>query len=256
MLLEMDRSFGDGYFSNSQRARCITEAWATNNLFCAACESPSVVQAPCNAKATDFTCPVCTARYQLKASRVWNERRIPDAGYAAMIEAIRDDKTPNLLVMQYTADWKVGNLLLVPHFFFAESAVERRKPLAATARRVGWIGCNILLSEIAREGKIRIVANEKLEDPGAVRRIYQATKPLASLRPSVRGWTLDVLRAVESLGKQTFTLSEVYSKESELASLHPGNSHIRDKIRQQLQVLRDARLLRFLGRGRYAIGGV
>jgi hypothetical protein len=31
--------------------------------------------------------------------------------------------------------------------------------------------------------------------------------------------------------------------------LHPGNRHIRDKIRQQLQNLRDAGLLRHVSRG-------
>jgi type II restriction enzyme len=38
-----------------------------------------------------------------------------------------------------------------------------------------------------------------------------------------------------------------------LAELHPNNAHIRDKIRQQLQVLRDLRLLTFLGDGSYRL---
>jgi type II restriction enzyme len=33
--------------------------------------------------------------------------------------------------------------------------------------------------------------------------------------------------------------------------LHPENRHVRDKLRQQLQVLRDLGLIEFLGRGRY-----
>jgi type II restriction enzyme len=32
-----------------------------------------------------------------------------------------------------------------------------------------------------------------------------------------------------------------------LAKLHPNNTHVRDKIRQQLQILRDLGLLDFLG---------
>jgi type II restriction enzyme len=36
-----------------------------------------------------------------------------------------------------------------------------------------------------------------------------------------------------------------------LAKLHPHNAHVRDKIRQQLQVLRDLGLLEFLGGGSY-----
>jgi type II restriction enzyme len=36
-----------------------------------------------------------------------------------------------------------------------------------------------------------------------------------------------------------------------LQKLHPANRHVRDKIRQQLQVLRDLGLIEFLGRGGY-----
>jgi len=35
--------------------------------------------------------------------------------------------------------------------------------------------------------------------------------------------------------------------------LYPQNAHVRDKIRQQLQVLRDLRLLEFLGSGSYRL---
>jgi len=38
-----------------------------------------------------------------------------------------------------------------------------------------------------------------------------------------------------------------------LEKLHPGNRHIRDKIRQQLQVLRDAGLLLHLAPARWRI---
>jgi hypothetical protein len=37
------------------------------------------------------------------------------------------------------------------------------------------------------------------------------------------------------------------------SKLHPNNTHVRDKIRQQLQVLRDLNLLDFLGSGSYRL---
>ena len=43
------------------------------------------------------------------------------------------------------------------------------------------------------------------------------------------------------------SLSEVYDHADQLAELRPQNHHIHDKIRQQLQVLRDMDLLEFLG---------
>jgi len=45
----------------------------------------------------------------------------------------------------------------VPKHFFAREIIEERKPLAATARRAGWIGSNIILSRVPESGKIHIV---------------------------------------------------------------------------------------------------
>jgi type II restriction enzyme len=38
-----------------------------------------------------------------------------------------------------------------------------------------------------------------------------------------------------------------------MVALHPKNRHIHDKIRQQLQILRDMKLIRFLGGGEYGV---
>jgi len=43
----------------------------------------------------------------------------------------------------------------------------------------------------------------------------------------------------------------MYSFEKMLAGKHPDNHHIKDKIRQQLQMLRDNGIIEFIGRGRY-----
>jgi type II restriction enzyme len=253
MVLKMDRGPATGYTSGAQVTRRITETWASTNLYCAACDSERVDAQPCNTRASDFRCPSCSACYQLKARRSWSESRVPDAAYAAMIEAIRNNRTPNLVVLHYDAAWNVRNLLLIPSFFFNESAVERRPPLAQTARRAGWVGCNIRLDAIAPEGKLHIVRGGVAELPQVVRARYGIVRPLARLAPEVRGWALDVLRIVRRLATTTFTLSDVYAHEAELTDLHPSNRHVRDKIRQQLQVLRDADLIRFLGRGSYEL---
>jgi hypothetical protein len=53
--------------------------------------------------------------------------------------------------------WVVRNLLLVPHFAFPPSAIIKRPPLTATARRTGWVGCNFNLSRIPADARIEIV---------------------------------------------------------------------------------------------------
>jgi type II restriction enzyme len=69
----------------------------------------------------------------------------------------------------------------------------------------------------------------------------------------MRGWTLDVLNLVRSLHKQTFSLADAYMLETHLAHLHPANRHVRPKIRQQLQILRDLGLLVFIGNENYRL---
>jgi type II restriction enzyme len=86
-----------------------------------------------------------------------------------------------------------------------------------------------------------------------VRKAYNKIRSLEELNVEKRGWTLDVLNAVHSLKKREFSLVDAYTLEPELSKLHPANRHVRDKIRQQLQVLRDLGLLDFLGAGSYRL---
>jgi type II restriction enzyme len=180
--------------------------------------------------------------------------RIVDAAYSEMKRAISEDRTPNLYVLHYDlTQWAVQTVILIPHFAFALSAIERRAPLAATARRAGWIGCNILLRKIPDDARIPIVEAGRARPATEVRTSYQRLRPLEKLRVDKRGWTLDVLNVLRSLNKKEFSLAEIYTHADELAKLHPQNAHIREKIRQQLQVLRDLGLLEFLGDGSYRL---
>jgi type II restriction enzyme len=187
--------------------------------------------------------------------RNWNPRKVADAGYDAMIRAIRADRVPNLFILQYSSSWCVANLLVIPKFFFSESAIEKRKPLAVHAQRAGWVGCNILLSQIAADGRIAVVSDGLPVPEDKVRSEFSRVGRLAEVPPSVRGWTLDVLAIVRRLGKTTFSLGDVYEFEPQLRNTHPLNRNIRPKIRQQLQVLRGLGLLEFTGRGNYKIKG-
>jgi type II restriction enzyme len=171
-----------------------------------------------------------------------------------MKRAILEDRTPNLYILHYDlAEWAVRTLILVPRFAFALSAVERRKPLAATARRAGWVGCNIVLDRIPASARIPVVHEGQTRPLAAVREAYRRLRPLEKLRVEKRGWTLDVLRLVQSLKKEVFALPEVYAQADVLSKLHPGNRHVCEKIRQQLQVLRDLGHLQFLGGGHYRL---
>ena len=242
------------YTSKPQRARIATEAWASENLYCPNCTSLELVSAVAGTPVIDFSCPKCAAEFQLKSQSCTFSRRILDAAYSTMVRAILENRTPNLFAMHYgISEWVVENVILIPSFAFPLSAIEKRKPLADSARRAGWIGCNILLHSIPPDARIKVISDGKPVAPAAVRAQYARIRPLAKLDAKQRGWTLDVLNVVRSLGKQEFDLAEVYKSEAKLAHLHPANRHVRDKIRQQLQILRDLGTLKFLDRGEYRV---
>jgi len=241
-----------GYTSPAQRARVATEAWAEENAFCVECSGETLKPEPRNTKAIDFRCPRCDAPFQLKSRSSSISGRINDAAYSAMRHSIENDRTPNLFVLRYEREaWSVRDLIVIPRFAFPLSAIECRKPLAPTAQRKGWVGCNILLDKIPEDARIPVVRAGIAESRAKVRRRYAELRGLSRLDVAKRGWTLDVLRIVRELGRERFALGDVYARAEELAKLHPKNRHVNDKIRQQLQVLRDMRLVRFVGKGEY-----
>lgn len=253
MNLQCKVELASGYRSASQIARILSEHWCTRELYCPACDSDRLTGSKPNTPAVDFECAKCEQPFQLKSLQHWNPRKVVDAGYEAMLRAIRADRTPNLLLLQYSKTWTIQNLLLVPRMFFTESVIEKRKPLGPNARRAGWVGCNILLGEIPSDGKISMISGGEPIRKKRVREEFSRVKQLAELPPSLRGWTLDVLRAVRQLGKPAFALQEMYAFESELRALHPKNQNVRPKIRQQLQVLRDLGLITFHDPGKYRV---
>jgi type II restriction enzyme len=126
-------------------------------------------------------------------------------------------------------------------------------PPGPLTRRAGWVACNILLDKIPVNARIPVVNEGTPVTSQEVRASYNRLRPLEKLQVEKRGWALDVLQVVQSLGKLEFTLADVYAQAGDLAKLHPNNAHVRDKIRQQLQVLRDLGLLTFLGSGEYRL---
>ena len=61
--------------------------------------------------------------------------------------------------------------------------------------------------------------------------------------PQLAGWTLAVYLVVKLLPKH-FATADVYRWEAQLAAKFPDNQNIRAKIRQQLQILRDKKILK------------
>jgi len=110
-----------------------------------------------------------------------------------------------------------------------------------------------VLANLPQQARVPLIVDGKPLEPRAARGIYNSLRPLEAVRLEARGWTVDVLSAVQRLGKQEFTLAEVYGFAEELGRLHSRNRHVEPKIRQQLQRLRDLKFLDFVAPGRYRL---
>jgi len=172
-----------------------------------------------------------------------------------MLERLKSSNNPNFFLLNYDLmRFEVINFLVIPKHFFVPEIIEKRNPLAKTARRAGWIGCNILLNHIPQIGKIFFVRNRQVEPKEKVLTEWKKTLFLREEKKvSAKGWLIDIMRTIEKIGKREFFLDDIYVFEDELSKLHPENKHIKDKIRQQLQFLRDKGYLDFVSLGFYRL---
>lgn len=242
------------YISGSQTARVLTESWVQTWAYCPHCGASKIESFPNNSPLADFFCKSCNEEFELKSQKGKFGAKVSDGAFKTKCERLAASNNPNLLLMNYDLkSLAVVNLFIVPKHFFVRDIIEERKPLAATARRAGWIGSNILISRVPESGKIHIVQNGVIRPKDIVLEEWQKTLFLRDQSLEARGWLLDVMRCVESLGKREFTLDDAYRFERELGALYPGNQNVRPKIRQQLQYLRDRGFIEFVSRGNYRL---
>jgi len=242
------------YSSGSQSARAWTERWVRDWAYCPNCGNSKINPFPNNSPLADFFCTSCREEYELKSQKTKFGNKVLDGAYHTKCERLAASNNPNLFLLNYDLDTlSVLNFLIVPKHFFVRDIIEERKPLALTARRAGWIGSNILLHKIPASGKIFIVRNGQLEPKETVLSDWKKTLFLRYEGLEARGWLIEVMKCVESLGKTEFTIDDVYAFETHLGKLYPNNMHVKQKIRQQLQVLRDRGYLEFVSRGCYRL---
>jgi hypothetical protein len=162
------------YSSGSQNARTWTEAWVKAQAYCPHCGNSKMSQFPNNRPVADFLCSTCNEEFELKSQKGTFGPKVADGAYKTKCERLSASNNPNLLLMNYNLQaLTVVNLFIVPKHFFVRDIIEERKPLAATARRAGWVGSNILIGEVPEAGKIHIVQNGVVRSKEAVLQEWQ-----------------------------------------------------------------------------------
>jgi type II restriction enzyme len=253
----MDLSFNvelaHRFNSPSQRAKALTEDWASREAYCPNCGKLGMVRLPNNNPVGDLLCPRCNEEYELKSLKHSFGPKVEDGAYKKMLERLGSSTNPSFFFLHYDpAILAVQNFFVIPKHFFVPDVIEARRPLSGSARRKHWEGCRILLHSIPESGRISLIRDRCIEPR---HRVLTAWRRTLFLRDETdvraRGWLLNVMKCVERINRSTFTIEEVYAYEDELSQHYPANRYIKEKIRQQLQVLRDTGYLEFTGRGTY-----
>jgi type II restriction enzyme len=254
MNLSLKTIIPNKYKSQSQKIRILSEFWVGSNIYCPNCGKINLTQYGNNKPVADFYCKNCSEDFELKSKKGKISKKISAGAYAKMIERINSKQKPNFFLMDYLETLLVSNFFIIPKHFFVPSVIEKRNPLSDNARRAGWIGSNILFHKIPKVGHIFYIKNGKEMSKEKVLENWQKTVFLKKMKNiEAKGWILDIMNCIESLNKKEFSLSEIYQFEPSLKIIHPKNKHIKDKIRQQLQILRDKEYLLFINSGRYKL---
>ncbi|MDF7820074.1 DpnI domain-containing protein [Runella sp. MFBS21] len=251
MNLQLDIALAKGYSNNSQIVKILTEHWVYKNSFCPNCGNHYLNKFENNRPVADFYCDKCQEEFELKSKKGILSNKINDGAYSTMIERINSANNPNFFFLTYSKQWSVNDFMMIPKHFFTPDIIIQRKPLSMTARRAGWVGCNIDISRVPDAGKFFFVRGAKCIQQEVIQESYHKMVFIRGKNIDSKGWIIDFIKCLEVINKQEFSLKEVYKFEDTLRVKYPENNFIKDKIRQQLQVLRDKGLLEFLGNGNY-----
>lgn len=252
MEMQLDIASAAGYKSPSQIARLLTEQWVNKNAYCPSCGRDDINKFANNRPVADFYCASCKEEYELKSKNGTLSKKMNDGAYNTMIERIGADNNPNFFFLTYSnRDWNVNDFIIVPKFYFIPDVIEMRNPLSASARRAGWTGCNIRLDMIPKQGRLYLVRDSKEVPREQVIKSWKQSEFLRYENRESRGWLIDVMYCLGLIPENEFTLDRMYCFESLLSAKHPQNNFVKDKIRQQLQVLRDKGIIEFVSRGVY-----
>lgn len=249
MVLIFDEELVSEYKSNSQKIRVMSETWVLKNCYCVKC-GKRLSHHKNNKPIADFFCSNCGEDYELK-SKNGNSNIICGGEYNTIIKKLEDNSLPNLLYLNYGPNYEVKNLIVIPKYYFSKSSIIARKPLASTARRSGWVGSYINIKHLPSSGKILIIRNSKFIDKKLVLYKYNKTLFLSGMQEKSKGWILEIMKCIDKLDLNEFTLNCLYDYEDELKNIYPNNNNIDAKIRQELQILRDMNYVESLGNGIY-----
>lgn len=108
-----------------------------------------------------------------------------------------------------------------------------------------------MINKIPDQGKIFIISNGKICDKRDIVNHVNISNRLITKNIISRGWLMEILNCINLISTIEFNLNDMYNFEDYLHEKFSNNNNVRAKIRQQLQILRDRKVIEFVGRGKY-----
>lgn len=232
-----------------QIIKIITEHWTENNIFCPVCGNfleKHKTDKPIN----DLFCPKCKNDFELKSKHWEIGKKLPAWNYEKAILQM-ETKPMHLFILKYSDDFTITDFLLVPKYFFTKDILVKRPK--ALKNRPNYFMSDIDFSSIPESWKIYYLKNRTYKTKTEILKDFQKIRFLENEKQSSKWWIFDIMKCIEKLNKKEFSLQEIYTFENHLKEKYPQNNFIKDKIRQQLQFLRNKKFLEFLWNWKYRV---
>lgn len=246
-------SVANQYKNNSQKIRIMTESWVKEYIYFPIC-GQNIDEYENNRPVADFYCSSCREDFELK-SKKGNSlgKTIADGAYNTMINRITSVDSPHFFFLNYDKNsYDIVNFVTTPSYMFVPEMIIKRNK--AIPNRPNYFMCNIDISSVPSSGKIFYIKDGIQQSKDKVLEEWHKLNFFKqSQNIKAKGWLIDIIRCIEKLNKNSFSLSDMYQFEKYLKLKHPDNNNIQAKIRQQLQVLRDKDYLNFESRGKYKL---
>ena len=190
------------YTSGSQSARAWTEAWVSSWAYCPHCGNAKISSFPNNSPLADFFCTSCNEEFELKSQKGKFGTRVVDGAFKTKCERLAASNNPNLFLMNYDLN-RLRSSICSSCRSTSSSARSSRNESRWPRRHDAPAGSVQNLAQ-PRSGVRRDSYRPEQRHPreGTVLADWQRTLFLRSESPETRGWLLDVMKCVESLGKR------------------------------------------------------
>ena len=102
MNLFFDTELAEGYTSQSQKIRVLTEDWVDKQVYCPSCGRSNIKRYGNNKPVADFFCEDCKEDFEHKKKKDSIGAKMVDGAYGTMIERLQSANNPNFFFLNYT----------------------------------------------------------------------------------------------------------------------------------------------------------